>query len=169
MRRPLSLAVVLACVLLVGGCVSVPSVPSAAPPPVPSVDAAAALTPSAPPATQASARTALVATTPVHRTAKRRTDRRAAPRHLSDATGRERSRAIPHAQRPHAAVRSAPTRPAAPRARHRGTAPTVPDHRPTRPHTGRPASTYDLRTVCGWARQAPAAAGAATLCDSYVR
>ncbi|MDX3804298.1 hypothetical protein, partial [Streptomyces sp. AK04-3B] len=120
-------------------------------------------------ATQAAARTALVATAPVHRTAKRPTNRRAAQRHPSDAAGRERSRDVPQAQRPHGAVRSAPTGPSAPRTRHRGTARTVPGHRPTRPRTARPASTYDLRTVCGWARQAPAAAGAATLCDSYVR
>ncbi|MFI1507925.1 hypothetical protein [Streptomyces sp. NPDC020597] len=174
MRRPLSLAAVLACVLFAGGCVSVPA---DVPPPVPRLDAAAVHTPSPSPATQASARTALVATTPVRKAAKRPADRRAAQPRPAGATGREHSRRMPQAQQPqqpHRAVRAAPARPAPPRTRHRGTAPTVPGHRSTRPHPARPRparprSTYDLRTVCGWAHRVPASAGAASLCDSYVR
>ncbi|MDQ0681294.1 hypothetical protein QF032_000289 [Streptomyces achromogenes] len=167
MRRPLSLAVVLASVLLAGGCVSVPA---GAPPPVPRGDTVAARTPSPPPpATQASTRTALVDTTPVQKTAKRHAERHAVQRRSSGATRRERSRRPPQPRQPHRAVRSAPTRPVTPRTRRPGPAPKPPGHRSTRPPTARPSPTYDLSTVCGWAHQVPAPSGAATLCDSYVR
>ncbi|AVV47179.1 hypothetical protein PYK79_52580 [Streptomyces sp. ID05-04B] len=167
MRRPLFLAVVLACVLLTGGCVFVPP---GGPPPVPRRDATVARA-SSPPAsaTQAPARTALVATTPVRKTAKRHAESHALQRRSPGATGRERSHRMPQARQPHRAVPSAPTRPVAPRTRHRGAAPKAPGHRSTRPRTARPSSAYDLRTVCGWAHQVPAPSGAATLCDSLVR
>ncbi|MGW0872227.1 hypothetical protein ACWD3Z_17255 [Streptomyces sp. NPDC002740] len=167
MRRPLSLAAVLACVLLAGGCVSVPS---SAPPPTPRMEAAAARTPSPlPPAAQPSARTALVTTAPVRKTAKRHADRPVTTRRRSTGSaGHERPR-VPAPQQPHRAVRPAPARPAGPGARRHGAAPAAPRHRPARPRTARPQSTYDLRTVCGWAHRAPVPSGAASLCDSYVR
>ncbi|SHH42487.1 hypothetical protein SAMN05444521_0481 [Streptomyces sp. 3214.6] len=172
MRRPLALAPVLAAVLLTGGCVSLPS---GAPPP-PHMAPDAARTPSPVPAPgQASARTALVTTTPTRAPQQHTRGRRVVTeRRSAGAEGHP----PPHARtpaRPDTDPAARPARPAPPGpvtpppARHRSTAPVAPRHQSPQPRTIQPRPTYDMRTVCEWSHQSPVPPAVRGLCDAYVR